>query len=124
MIPSNELRIGNWVEQVIESDCGKYSIITAVGLITSDDIDANPIPITPEILEKAGFSQYEHSINKLNENGDGIGFHLIDGKMSTSEGVTLFGYHDWIETNTQIKFVHQLQNLFFAVTGEELNIQL
>jgi hypothetical protein len=32
-------------------------------------------------------------------------------------------YFDWIGGNTKVEFVHQLQNLFFALTGEELEVK-
>lgn len=77
--------------------------------------DFEPIPLTPEILQKAGFEK------------DGNGFCLSD-KMSLSLAVTKNGGYlaCWRDRslNFVINHLHQLQNLYFALTGEELSIEL
>jgi len=113
MIKSNELRIGNLVEQKVNSDSGTYCIITAIGLLTESDIDAEPIPLTPEILEKAGFDI------------DIDGYFVIKKCLYwLDEGVIQISLGHAPLFNCPCKFVHQLQNLYFALTGEELPIEL
>ena len=77
-----------------------------------------PVPLTPEWLERMGF---EHIENILED------FYAIE----YDEGVCTFGidkYHeDWFitgysNTHGAIKYVHQLQNLYFALTSQELTI--
>lgn len=70
-----------------------------------------PIPLTEEWLEKFGFQKNittdlypTFSYNILNIN-DGIVYVLNYGFI------------------THIKYLHQLQNLYFALTGEELTIK-
>ena len=130
---ANELRIGNWVE--VYSDDGRYCLLHEVDLIKEDgigigyDFDAKysweeitPIPLTEEILLKAGFHK-EHEFQD---------FYIFSESnwCFTNTGDNLF----YIRDNTdladefgickKIDYVHQLQNLYFALTGEELNIEL
>lgn len=147
---SNELMLGNWVwfecDELhmttsgrvinIRSD-GSYApgvninggIIYRVGLIDQwgnqrDEhiIDLEPIPLTPEWLERMGFE-----FDEDNDFGDEQ-FYLI----RDSEGDCIVAiYHAKLDNkyfielhpNAEIKYVHQLQNLYFALTGEELVIK-
>lgn len=113
MIPVNELRIGN---KILFSVTGEVITIEDGHDIQSVFFvpeDYSPIPLTPEILERAGF------IN---------GTKVIQTSLSTDEFyVDLMdkdaGFNDkriWFSC----KNLHQLQNLYFALTGEELTIKL
>jgi len=104
----------------------------------------DPIPLTPEILEKAGFVCdnkkmpkyrykvgaviYEFSIREHFgiENGNcgimGIAYDPEDIDMGN--GKTKKQGYEWCGFSWHIKYVHQLQNIFFALTHEELPIQL
>lgn len=108
MIQANELRIGNWVNHVNEYPAQ----IRAYDFEHSNFHKINPIPLTPEVLEKCGFvgvkSRVNDSIHKYRKGGIEIflpeyGFCYYDGDC-------------W----TIVKSLHQLQNLYFALTGEEL----
>jgi len=67
----------------------------------------SPIQLTPEILEKCGlinnkiFPEIEY-------------FTLVDGSLHFEDRYTC----------VDVKYLHQLQNLYFALTGVELNVQL
>lgn len=130
MINANELRIGNWVKDrggkniridffehlQIGYDC-KFGMINSV----SDDYGplhplteytnfAKPIPLTPEILEKCGAIVYEF------DNGLGNQYRIKDRLFVIRDGdIVDYG------SSVIIKHLHQLQNLYFALTGEELN---
>lgn len=78
--------------------------------------DISPILLTEEILLKCGFVNNEPkdwgsftlgNINFLKEDGN---------KMN---GLYMNGYRV-----ADIRYLHQLQNLYFAITGEELEIEL
>ena len=129
---AKELRIGNWVE---------YPLIGFKKIISGEDIDdisdnaGMPIRLSPEILEKAGFEKYdwqdayftgtifghlyiyfykERIITRFaNVSKDEVGHKMISvgfvGKQTSSDNII---------------YLHQLQNLYFALTGEELNITL
>jgi len=123
----NELRIGNLVRYAND---GSNCIVTLVGelglsveVVKTKEItwiefeEFEPILLTPEILEKAGFAY-----NDLD--GDS-GFWQIKhpnaaGLIQILEGEEGFTY----SFQSTIKHLHQLQNLYFALTGEELDITL
>lgn len=118
MIQPNELRIGNWVKIN-----GVNLIVTPelFCLIISGDIaPPKPIPITPEILEKAGFYKEEGTIECWTKNDPefsicktlGEGFLFCQLSCDT---VSIIG-------KSKIEYLHQLQNLYFALTGQELPI--
>jgi hypothetical protein len=134
MIQANELRIGNWfsyiskhgvwttaydkVESIHEKGINIYADSDYGCSIIEPDFTFDyiqPIPITPEILEKAGF---EVSIDEY-EIFDYV--YLIHGM--DKRFYLWFGIGEY-PTETFIQYVHQLQNLYFALTGEELNIKL
>lgn len=78
--------------------------------------EIEPIPITEEWLDKLGFrgkkvydAIFEWRI------GDSLKEHCI---QTDGEAFVWTHYKDGID----IKFVHQLQNLYYALTGEELTI--
>lgn len=90
-----------------------------------------PIPLTEEILLKCGFEKIEYNSE---ETGYGIEYVLIRGGYS---GFRLEYYEDFsigimgsendqaVTPNVDVLcYLHQLQNLYFALTGEELKIEL
>lgn len=128
MIEVKELRVGN-----LFSSESMELVVTGIepGLIKSEinnkpvnlfDINCYPIPITPEWLERLGFKRTEYnSFNKgfiVNGLQSGIELNEIVGR-GTSDHENTGVYH--VEgLKIQIKHIHQLQNLYFALTGSEL----
>lgn len=119
MINANELRIGNYffykgeIINIGHIQKNFHSVlINGVGVYGWGKFE--PIPLTPEILEKCGFEK------------DRSGFALPD-KMSLSFSIDKDGQYNacWEDRSLhlpyRIKYLHQLQNLYFAITGEELN---
>ena len=103
---ANELRIGNFVHlngKVVRiksgKDIDKYSA----------NPEVEPITLTDEWIKKLGIE-------------DGV----LDGNMSISKSHACnfyFFYHDDEFTGTRyIKYVNTLQNLYFELTGEELEL--
>jgi len=82
----------------------------------------NPIPLTPEILEKCGFERqnYEWAINKLNESDDSC-FCLFD--MNYNSGDLLLELNAAYCPCPKVEHLHQLQNLYFSLTCEELTFK-
>ena len=84
-----------------------------------DQLWCNPIPLTEEWLLKFGFEKTLNQYKKLtlsNKIGcDNIPFIILflDNQYQ----------YDDLRFRTNIEYVHQLQNLFFALTGEELTIK-
>lgn len=118
---SNELRMGNWVNciggQCLVRGVTKGGIwINDVGgpISDMDTFAVRPIFLTEEWLLKFGFvsNPYEDRYEK----------GLLHIECNKTRGVLEF----WIEklpVSLTLKFVHQLQNLYFALTGEELTIK-
>jgi hypothetical protein len=124
---ANELRIGN-----LYDNNGNYFVVTPrtiESVFESERVWCKPIPLTEDILLKCGFSKWNSKHT----------FKLKVGEDATQKSMylTLYGWEDendnyytfnwWINSIYQfkdLKFLHQLQNLYFALTGEELNINL
>lgn len=113
MIEAKELRIKNWV---IWNEDETFMQIGPTSFLLPEE-RFNPIHLTPEILVKCGFEKDEWNWFMLeNETMFSIGFgnELF---ISINDDEYVQSYYDY-------KYLHQLQNLYFSLTGEELNIQL
>lgn len=117
---TNELRIGNLI---LFSEGGIEFIVDTIsekGLNVHNDIESiwieietfEPIPLTEEWLLKFGFEiQHNTPFYSMVARKDGFNLKVdITGNLFFSEGYF----------NVQPKYVHQLQNLYFALTGKEL----
>lgn len=125
---ANELRIGNLVgigENALHADGGKNQIYEISELKTdvvqfkmfhSSEYykDLAPIPLTEEILLKLGFEKKSGSEFK-NERF----IYRFKQRDLIIEG---FEY-DYNGILCYPEFVHQLQNIYFALTGEELQLK-
>jgi len=121
---ANELRIGNLVERdgnILEViKMAKDGIVNYDLVRKSQGMHVNsgnviPIPLTEEWLLKFGFE------NKLENKY----FHKDFNRLYCNIENPLIKHLGNINgILAEIKFVHQLQNLFFALTGEELKIIL
>lgn len=115
MIQPNELRIGNWV---LGASRGLPQQVTAAMLYQFDKMNIHPIPLTPEILEKARLKDVwiKNSWMVVEDvsGGEHFGWAMKVRNASYTKEIE-FAY---------FKYMHQLQNLIFALTGEELQIEL
>ena len=79
-------------------------------------MDVEPIPLTEEWLLKLGFKKTEwdnfNSYRLMIGNNDYTIVLYSDGNCEVGDIITC-----------KIEYVHQLQNLYFALTGEELKQQ-
>lgn len=118
-----ELRIGNYVEvngeiSKIEGVI-KYGIYYAFGYCPNQDNWIKPIELTEEWLLKFGFRYYLKHIY-LFPNNDSL---RMWGNSWTAQQY-LIGLDEFTDIpSPSIKYVHQLQNLYFALTSEELVIK-
>jgi len=78
------------------------------------DIDnLHPIPITPEWLKWFGFKSdnfTDEDRSQIMKIDNACGSFILDDEFILMD----------IDARVQIKHVHQLQNLYFAITSEEL----
>lgn len=114
---ANELRIGNLVTITRSFNTSKKQIkVKEINLHYLNQISKwntngyiNPIQLTDEWLLKFGF--VEEFENKFYKNSIAIEIFENECIVYLSDFVDL-----------AIRYVHQLQNLYFALTGEELAI--
>jgi hypothetical protein len=113
---SKELRLGNLF---IEENSNK--IIEVIGLEKNrvvfsgmfvDKWQAKPIPLIEEWLEKLGFTKELDGLYRKNKSELIEILFYANGWQVTTQSVCL----------NHIKYVHQLQNLYFALTGAELTV--
>jgi hypothetical protein len=113
MIAAKELRIANWVNELGESFYTPIQVsIKLLGQIESGEKDCQPIPLTPEVLEKCGF-------NRESDLGDwthGYKFQTNGEFILISRNDNLY-YIDAI--NVPLTSLHWLQNLYYLLTGGE-----
>ena len=126
MIKPEELRIGSIVTGQLPNGekCTLYTYsISPYGSEYADDKGMvmlyintmiEPIPLSEEWLGRLGFEQHMFTWEKER-------FSLMLRKVQSGE--------IWIENQEgfrdaeHVKHVHQLQNLYFALTGEELTVK-
>lgn len=136
MVKANELRIGNlvyrtgmmggvkWYQEIkVQSICSEGIEVKYAGWGGEDpehikpqyeEQELEPIPLTPPLLEKYGFVENERRKGEWNK-----GDFEIDKE---GDGFAVFA-SEWT-IGKPFKHLHQLQNLYFALTGEELKIGL
>lgn len=111
MIQATELRIGNWIK--LQSDTETIIRGGGINAIEVDMLEVSPIPLTEEWLLKFGFEQYLLIWRYK-------GF-TIAGSLNNGYGLTGYCIENIFPINCL--YVHQLQNLYFALTNEELTIE-
>jgi len=114
---ANELRIGNLVRYTggFENKDLTYRITEAMEIhAISDNTLYEPIPLTPEIWKTLS---NDEGILDVDSNSGDI-------QIRTNKEGLIFFVYEWTIEIIEIKYVHQLQNLYFALTGEELEINI
>lgn len=110
-----ELRIGNWCRQIATGTNTQVSPFM-FHEIYDDDCYTDyllPIKLTDEWLANFGFDN-RHESHWKSVYSDGVGaWDFILEKPTEKEKRYCFGL-------ARVEFVHQLQNLYFAMVGEEL----
>ncbi len=115
MIKAEEVRYGNYIWQNIREKRKKVTGLSARQINASNGKYFDGIPISKEILFSCGFS--EKDMADL-----GIYIYLTishEITLSLNEGTIWIGEHD-----TRVRYLHQLQNLYYALTQTELTINL
>ena len=106
---ATQFRIGNLV---IWKDSGKEFEITLQSLYEGANLDWKPIQITKERLLRFGFKECNMG-----------GFSIYTDVYETIEFNSFLVC--WVSgTKKPIKYVHQLQNIFWCLSGKELKIIL
>jgi hypothetical protein len=127
-LSAQDLRIGNWV---YDGESTQFPMqVTGIGKdwvyldfpgneggVWEGDIkDLRPIPITVEILEKAGFC-YSHLYYQKECGNRTMDYEFLWNILRVTEyGTSIFQY--------RCCYLHQLQNTYYMATGGELQIEL
>jgi len=130
---ANELRIGNLIlfspsgkkNLVIERPVKVINLLDEVCIVEDkglrlelfyDSASTKPIPLTEEWLLKFGFEKDNFITREWNHDHSHIKMitHYENGFLMLFRGNSI---------GTMIKHVHQLQNLYHALTGEELQLK-
>lgn len=149
LIKASDLRVGNYVLV----DGKPFLIKGVVGDYITDTLDcyfddestklseAYPIQLTPELLEKCGF-EYGVTVERgvsdkyawhiQISNLDYLEYQIVHGIDAGTNQPTQWG--EWrlvsnysmyrLDFWNQPEYLHQLQNLFHSLTGEELTVNL
>jgi hypothetical protein len=107
---ARELRIGNLVKSTTHNTYYRVTLI-------EDDYDyskTEPIPLTEGWLLRFGFEK-NYKFGLYYKGGHAIDIHR-EGNAEFYTGE----YGGWF---VFVEYVHELQNLYFALTGEELKLQ-
>lgn len=123
MIDKHELRIGNivplWKGQIgvikeLHHDVAFVMWNSVVHVMFYKDI--SPIELTEDILLKWGFEKHDNGSLQSDIN---YGITLW-----SKNGSVVRLYYESDEFGQEIETLHHLQNLYFALTGKELQIDL
>jgi hypothetical protein len=136
MIQANELRIGskfmgvgmietvNSIEPYSEQKGYEYLIRVIDNGNQYKPVDMNPIPLTPAILVACGFVKTDSSNEYWNHWVLKNGWHISESLHDEPSAGVVTGLCYYSEDYIQIKYLHQLQNLYFALTGKEITVNL
>jgi hypothetical protein len=128
----NELRIGNYISPlgmgitVVEGLCIWDGLIHSSNFAERGIEDFEPIPLTEEWLLKFGFEDVDLNMsgsNWLVKEQKGIwrqAIRIAYSERSDEWSLTLECVSPPTLSISRLKYVHQLQNLYFALTGEEI----
>jgi hypothetical protein len=110
---ANELRLGNllqWKDNKSQLECCLNFFKDSLFWQHISNKELEPIPLTEEWLLKFGFEKYD--TYKYSKNH--FYFRKIGDEFQTEVGECLY---------KTIDYVHQLQNLYFALNDEELTMK-
>ena len=133
MILANDLRKGNWVRttdtvgRVSQIFWNKAELFTErngqADYIDFDYDDLEPISLTPEIIHQCGF--YKHELfphrNAFHHKKFIFNINIVGNIYELSYGLIAENVAIIYQRNL---YLHQLQNLFYLLTNEELDIIL
>ena len=148
MIEQKELRIGNYVQfyrkiedqdlsqasicSIFETD-GDYYVKFEDGFCVNTERGIKPISLSEELILKCGFTIHDNTqsdkeyIKKYSSGRTVLNYNLVITKSCYKDSgeyrIVVVGRVSDCEI-CNIKYLHQLQNIYFALTGKELMVNL
>jgi len=125
---ANELRIGNYIKLMFNYEDYELLQVTSDELVDVDKkrADYEPIPLTEEWLYKFGFKDIDKSDNDyITYTDSNHDYYLqLDVRRRDGKYTILDNSFDDLRdfSMVDISYVHQLQNIYFVLTGEELTL--
>lgn len=138
-VTAEELRLGNWLQSYtifcfdIKEPAKKVCVrpfqvdLKVLQMIYEQPllVTVEPIPLTTEILDKAGFTKHKNSNEFWSQ-------WVLKNNWLVSQWIhdyPVAGFEEkgvcyWSEEYVPVESLHKLQNLYFALTGKELEINL
>ena len=124
---ATEVRIGNWIYNEKRHFIKVSSVSNDSGIMCIAHIPENkcyPIPLSRDIVQKCGFGEvgmYENVYHK-----DNIRIHFDKNcKDEETDSVLFIVYNDDDSTfSKEVSSIHELQNLYFALYGKELECSI
>lgn len=124
---AGELRIGNLIQKhngeiftvtgKFLYECEEFGLLNTKYLTNPPKEVFKPIPLTEEWLIKFG-------VEELDKTGTRTDYKIGDGYFEFKIESSQFGVSFIIgNLDLELKYVHQLQNIYFALTGQELTIK-
>ena len=116
---NTELRIGNiiqWNNKPFKV-CRIFTESVENELWNKPLNELHPIPLTEEIFAKCGFVYIKETFSYHNKQ------HMIQKSLTGVWNVNIFCAND-IDCFIKVEYLHELQNLMFAVSKTELLINL
>jgi|SRR6476646_975445 len=139
MINVSQLRIGNWVyrdlhsneqiitiEEIRRSDAPLVRYLIKEHLAIAYENELSGIPLTEKWMEKFGMVTLDNEIDQIVWGFEGPKGEKI---CYVSNGLhdplpIFFEYDSGVQDiRKELKYVHELQNLHFSITGDELQIK-
>lgn len=120
---ANELRIGNYINNLnkvlsITDGCILCTGLSMTGVMFIEN--PKPIPLTEEWLLNLGFtkhhSEFYNDVLYLINVTDNLEFDWGVYPKQLGSGIQ-------IKNSDKLKYVHQLQNIYFAITNKELTLK-
>jgi hypothetical protein len=127
---ASELRIDNYIKLMYNYEDFETLQVTLVDISDIEKKNGNfePIPLTEEWLYKFGFVDIDKRDHDYNTYTDSNHDYYLQSDVRRKDGkyTILDNSFDDLRdfTMVDIGYVHQLQNMYFALTGEELTIAI
>lgn len=125
---TTELRIGSWIygRDLLFGDKVAIQVKSSADLCNIENLpdEFEPIPLDKKWLRKFGFDDWDYEDIYIGIDVNNSNFVLSKPKKYEFMKNYLWEYKaDMWQKYVELQYVHQLQNLFFVLTGKELTIK-